>query len=238
MEKKNVEEFVRVEGLRRHFFMGQSRIEVLNGVDLSVGAGEIVGVMGASGAGKSTLLHIMGALDKPSEGRVLYNGTDIFAMEERELASFRSRMVGFVFQFHHLLSEFTAEENVALAAMIAGANRRDAVNKAGELLEMVGLKARSGHRPGKLSGGEQQRVAIARALVNGPAMVLADEPTGNLDTATGDEVFGLVTKLNAERGQTFVIVTHNQSLAEKMGRVVRMKDGMVYNDSFVSQPEQ
>jgi len=230
-----VAELLRLEGLTRRYSMGQREITALKEVNLTILKGEMAGIMGASGAGKSTLLHLMGALDKPSSGRIIFDGTDVFALDDKKLAAFRSRKIGFVFQFHHLLSEFTAEENVALASMISGQNRRDAINRAGELLALVGLSNRRDHRPGKLSGGEQQRVAIARALVNGPGLLLADEPTGNLDTATGDEVFALMQRLNREKGQTFVIVTHNQSLAEKMSRIVRMKDGMIYNGDFISQ---
>lgn len=223
--------FIKVEDVHRRFLIGGKRINALNGVSLTVERGEIVGFTGVSGAGKTTLLYVIGALDKPTSGRVLYDGHDVFAMSEKELAAFRSRRVGFVFQSSNLLPEFTAEENVALAAMIAGENRRDAIRKAGDLLSLVGLSGRRGHRPGELSGGEQQRVSIARALVNDPSLVLADEPTGNLDTVTGEEVFGLIKRLNQERGQTFVVVTHNLALAARMTRSLSMRDGGIVDKS-------
>lgn len=218
-------EFLKVEKVFRRFKIDSREITVLDGISLSVNKGELVGIVGSSGAGKSTFLHIVGALDKPSEGSVLYEGVDIISMSEPKLAEFRAKRIGFIFQAHHLLPEFTAEENVALAAMIAGAKKSEALEKARGLLEKVGLSQRLAHRPGKLSGGEQQRVAIARALVNEPDLVLADEPTGNLDTRTGNEVFELLMKLNEDRKQTFLVVTHNMALANKIGRVMRMKDG-------------
>lgn len=217
--------FVKVEDVHRRFLLGGKEINALNGVSLTLERGEIVGFTGVSGAGKTTLLYVIGALDRPTSGRVLYDGRNVFDMSEKDLAAFRSRRVGFVFQSSNLLPEFTAEENVALAAMIAGENRRDAVRKARDLLSLVGLSKRTGHRPGELSGGEQQRVSIARALINEPSLALLDEPTGNLDTVTGEEVFALITRLNRERGQTFVVVTHNQALAERMTRSLRMRDG-------------
>lgn len=223
--------FVKVEDVHRRFIIGGKEINALNGVSLAVDRGEIVGFTGVSGAGKTTLLYVIGALDKPTSGRVLYDGRDVFGMSEKDLAAFRSRKVGFVFQFSNLLPEFTAEENVSLAAMIAGDNRRDAVQKARGLLSLVGLSGRTDHRPGELSGGEQQRVSIARALINDPALVLADEPTGNLDTATGEEIFGLIKRLNRERGQTFVVVTHNLALAARMTRSLNMRDGGIVDKS-------
>jgi lipoprotein-releasing system ATP-binding protein len=225
--------FVKVEDVHRRFMIGGKEINALNGVSLTVERGEIVGFTGVSGAGKTTLLYVIGALDKPTSGRVLYDGRDVFGMSEKDLAAFRSRRIGFVFQSSNLLPEFTAEENVALAAMIAGDNRRDAVRKACGLLSLVGLSHRTSHRPGELSSGEQQRVSIARALVNDPALVLADEPTGNLDTATGEEIFGLITRLNRERGQTFAVVTHNLALADRMTRSLSMRDGAIVDASHV-----
>lgn len=224
---------VEVEDVHRRFLLGGKQINALNGVSLTVERGEIVGFTGVSGAGKTTLLYVIGGLDRPTSGRVLYDGHDVFGMSEKDLAAFRSRRVGFVFQSSNLLPEFTAEENVALAAMIAGENRRDAIRKAGDLLSLVGLSGRRGHRPGELSGGEQQRVSIARALVNDPSLVLADEPTGNLDTVTGEEVFGLIKRLNQERGQTFVVVTHNLALADRMTRSWSMRDGVIVHKSDV-----
>lgn len=216
---------VRVDNLTRSFMMEDRMVHALDDVSLDIGRGQALAVIGASGAGKSTLLQLLGALDKPTSGRVLFDGRDIFALNEKELATFRSRSVGFVFQAGNLLPEFTAEENVALAAMIAGEARPAAIGKARKLLDSVGLSERLRHRPGKLSGGEQQRVAIARALVNEPVLVLADEPTGNLDTHTGDDILNLIMELNTRRNQTFVIVTHNMALAKRMSRIVRIKDG-------------
>lgn len=223
--EKGVEAILRVESLRREFFIDNRRIVVLDGIDLAVNRGETLGIVGVSGAGKSTFLSVVGALDRPTSGRVLHGGVDIFAMSEPRLAAFRAKRIGFVFQAHYLMPEFTAEENVALAAMIAGAKRPEALKRARFFLGRVGLSERLSHRPGKLSGGEQQRVAIARALVNEPDLILADEPTGNLDTSTGDEVFDLLLGLSRERGQTSLIVTHNPSLARRLSRVVRIKDG-------------
>ena len=218
---------VEARGLQRRFSIEGRMVEALSNVNLSVKRGEMLGIIGSSGAGKSTLLQLLGALDRPTGGVVFYEGVDIFGMNEGQLAQFRSRKVGFVFQASNLLPEFTAEENVALAALIAGNGRSRALEMARGLLGAVGLSQRLDHRPGKLSGGEQQRVAIARALVNEPALGLLDEPTGNLDTATGDEIMDLLFRLNREKGQTFVMVTHNMDLARKMSRTARMKDGTV-----------
>jgi ABC-type lipoprotein export system ATPase subunit len=218
---------VEAQGLRRRFAMEGRMVDALVNVNLSVARGEILGIIGSSGAGKSTLLQLLGALDRPTEGTVLYEGVDIYGMNDAQLALFRSLKVGFVFQASNLLPEFTAEENVGLAGMIAGKGRRRALESARAMLGAVGLSQRLDHRPGKLSGGEQQRVAIARALVNEPALVLADEPTGNLDTATGEEIMELLFRLNREKGQTFVMVTHNMDLALRMTRTVRIKDGAV-----------
>jgi lipoprotein-releasing system ATP-binding protein len=187
----------------------------------------LIGIVGASGAGKSTLLHILGGLDRPTRGTVLFNKEDLFRMNETELADFRNRKVGFIFQFHHLLPEFTALENAMMPALIQGVPREKAAGRAMELLNEVGLGARSAHRPGELSGGEQQRVAVARALILRPPLVLADEPTGNLDTQTGDEVFALIKELNRRWGVTFILVTHNEKLSAQADRVVRMVDGKI-----------
>jgi lipoprotein-releasing system ATP-binding protein len=221
------ETVVEARGVVKRFDLDGRTLPILNGIDLSVAKGETLGIVGASGAGKSTLLHILGALDRPTEGSVHYGDVDVFSLPEGERAAYRGRRVGFVFQNHMLLPEFTACENVALAAMILGRSRPEAMDRGAKLLNRVGLGERLSHRPGKLSGGEQQRVALARALVNDPDLVLADEPTGNLDTKTGDAVFELIHGLNADRNQTFVIVTHNRDLADRMDRVVTMTDGVV-----------
>jgi len=190
----------------------------------------MVGVVGASGAGKSTLLHILGTLDRPSEGKIYFEGVDLFSLTDKQLASFRNKRIGFIFQFHHLLPEFSALENVMLPAFIAGADKTDTEDKAKELLDEMGLKDRLKHKPGELSGGEQQRVALARALINGPDLVLADEPTGNLDSKTSNSMHELLNRINEERNQTFVIVTHNSNLAKRMERVVHLIDGRVYQE--------
>jgi len=216
---------VTAESVTRSFVTDGRTIHALEKIDLTIDKGEVLGIIGASGAGKSTLLQMLGALDRPTCGKILFEGRDIFAMKEKDLALFRSRSIGFVFQAHNLLPEFSAVENVALPAMIAGGSKNESLAKAREMLDNVGLSQRYNHRPGKLSGGEQQRVAICRALINGPALVLADEPTGNLDTNTGDEIMELIFSLNEKNGQTFVIVTHNLALAKQMSRVVQIKDG-------------
>lgn len=200
-------------------------MKVLKGVDLVLQKGEMLGIVGASGAGKSTLLHVLGTLDRPTEGTVYFEKLDVFRFSDAKLAQFRNKKIGFIFQLHHLLPEFNALENVLIPALIAGMNRDNAMKKAERLLDEVGLKERLNHKPGELSGGEQQRVAIARALMNDPDLVLADEPTGNLDSKTSDSVFHLLQRINQENKQTFVIVTHNNQLAEKMDRIVHLVDG-------------
>ncbi|MBI5286916.1 MAG: ABC transporter ATP-binding protein [Deltaproteobacteria bacterium] len=221
-------ELIKVEELYKSYGDRAKTVEVLKGIDLSVSRGEVIAIVGASGVGKSTFLHILGALDCPTEGRVLYRGEDIFEKTDRELASFRNRSIGFVFQFHYLLPEFTALENVMMPVLIGGGGKTEAPNLARRLLVELGLGERLTHRPGELSGGEQQRVAIARALVHEPEVVLADEPTGNLDTRTGEEVFNLLLRLNREKGITTIIVTHNERLAGNIPRRIRMVDGRVY----------
>jgi lipoprotein-releasing system ATP-binding protein len=219
---------ISTKGLKKSFTTPAGELEVLKGIDLRIPAGEMTAVVGASGVGKSTLLHILGALDRPTSGTIEYEGTDIFSLSERELAPFRNRTIGFVFQFHHLLPEFSAIENVMMPALISGSMSHDeAKNSAGHLLGELGVHGRADHRPGELSGGEQQRVAVARALVLNPKVVLADEPTGNLDTATGADLFRLLQGLNEKRGITFVIVTHNESLSGSCHRIVEMSDGMI-----------
>lgn len=219
--------------LRKSFITRAGELHVLKGIDLSIKEGEMVSIVGASGVGKSTLLHILGALDKPTSGKILYNEADIFSLDEDSLASFRNKTVGFVFQFHHLLPEFTAIENVMMPGLISvrreayGVKLKEIKEKAEKLLDEMGLSERKEHRPGELSGGEQQRVAVARALILGPKVVLADEPTGNLDTAMGEDLFNLLISLNREKGLTFVIVTHNESLSKRCHRTIRMVDGRI-----------
>ncbi len=221
---------LRVEGLTKSYGEGPSRVEVLKGVDLEINAGERLGILGLSGAGKSTLLHLLGALDVPDTGRIWFNGDPITGTPDGELAGFRNRMVGFVFQFHHLLPEFTAAENVMMPMLIGGENKRFAREKAEALLGEVGLSHRLTHKPGELSGGEQQRVAIARALVRDPRLLLADEPTGNLDIETAERVHQLFEQLNAKRELTMVIVTHNPELANRMTRCIKLSSGRVVED--------
>jgi len=202
-------------------------VEVLRGLDLDIVAGERVAVIGESGVGKSTLLHLLGCLDAPTGGRLLIDGVDVFSRSEAEIAAFRNRVVGFVFQFHHLLGDFTALENVMLPALIARESPREARTRAAALLERVGLKDRLDHRPGELSGGEQQRVAVARGVMCRPRLLLADEPTGNLDPETGERVHELLLELNAECGATLVVATHNDRLAAAMERTLRLVGGRI-----------
>lgn len=202
-------------------------LEVLKGVSLDIAKGETVSIVGASGAGKTTLLQILGTLMPADGGSVEIAGTDVGALNDKRLSQFRNRHIGFVFQFHHLLPEFTAAENVMLPALIGGMSRREAEHRAAELLEMVGLSARATHKPSALSGGEQQRAAIARALVNRPSVVLADEPTGNLDTRNRDEIYRLLFDVRERFGQTIVIVTHDERLAEQTDRKIVMSDGKI-----------
>jgi lipoprotein-releasing system ATP-binding protein len=202
---------------------------VLKGIDLRVNQNEIVTIVGPSGAGKSTLLHLLGTLDNPDKGNIIINNISVSQLKAKKLAQFRSKNIGFVFQFHHLLPEFTALENVFLPALIAGYNRTDSSKRAKEMLELLGLSERLDHKPSQLSGGELQRVAVARALINKPKVVLADEPSGNLDTQNATELHKLFFRLRDELGQTFVIVTHNQELASLSDRRIEMKDGQIIN---------
>lgn len=204
-----------------------SELTVLDGVEIEVAAGEAVAIVGASGAGKSTLLHLLGGLDRPSEGEVLLDGRDLAALSERELAAVRNQRIGFVFQFHHLLREFSALENVMMPQLIGGADPGAARRRARELLEQVGLGARASHRPSQLSGGEQQRVAVARALANGPVMLIADEPSGNLDTHTAEQLHDLFFRLRAEHGVAMVLATHNRELADRADRILLLKEGQI-----------
>ncbi len=207
--------------------MAGRELKVLKGINLDLRRGELVAIVGASGAGKSTLLHIMGTLERPTRGTVLFEGEDVFHLSEQEQAEFRNRRIGFVFQFHHLLPEFTALENAYLPALIQKRPKPEVVADATALLKDVGLGDRLHHKPGELSGGEQQRVAVARALMQRPDLVLADEPTGNLDTHTGEALFALMRELNRARGTTFVIVTHNEKLSAQADRIIHMEDGMI-----------
>ncbi len=204
-------------------------LTVLKGVDINIGKGEIVSIVGSSGAGKSTLLHILGTLDKADEGRISLNGQQVELLSGRKLAAFRNKHIGFVFQFHHLLPEFTALENVCIPGWIAGQKKKEAVIKATELLKTLGLGDRLENKPQQLSGGEQQRVAVARALINSPAIVMADEPTGNLDSANAKELHQLFIDLRNQFNQTFLIVTHNEELAKMSDRILMMKDGKMIN---------
>jgi lipoprotein-releasing system ATP-binding protein len=202
-------------------------LQVLKGVELEVGKGEIVSIVGKSGAGKSTLLHILGTLDRPDGGNLSIGGKDVFGLSDRQLAAFRNKEIGFVFQFHHLLPEFTALENVCIPAYIAKTNPVAAQKKGMELLAYLGLADRAEHKPNQMSGGEQQRVAVARALINSPAVVFADEPTGNLDSGSSDELHKLIFQLRDDFGQSFIIVTHNEELARISDRRLEMVDGVL-----------
>lgn len=203
------------------------KLHVLKGVNVSIKSGEIISIIGKSGAGKTTLLHILGTLDRPDEGLVSYHGVSISQMNDKQLSLFRNENIGFIFQFHHLLHEFTAQENVCIPAFIAGKDKTPTIKRANELLGYLGLGDRLTHKPNQLSGGEQQRVAIARSLINNPDVVLADEPTGNLDTVTSEDIHELIFRLRQDLNQTFVIVTHNQDLAKRCDRTLMMADGLI-----------
>jgi len=216
---------IAVESLSKSFITDRGKIEVLKEVSLNISAGARIAIVGASGAGKTTFMHLLGGLDKPTSGSVTFAGKDIFSYSASELDAFRNGSIGFVFQFHQLLPEFTALENVMMPALIARDSVQDARNKAAEILAAVGLDHRLDHKPGQLSGGEQQRVAIARSLVMSPRLLLADEPTGNLDSATSDEILALLDRLHQKRDLTMVVVTHSEKVATHMDRIVRMVDG-------------
>lgn len=225
-----------VQGLVKQYETGGSDpLTVLHELTLTVQRGEIVAIVGESGTGKSTLLHLLGALDRPTRGTVRFRGDDLFAKSDEELADFRNRAIGFVFQFHHLLPEFTALENVAMPALIQHRSLSDVRSRALELLDLLGLAERSEHRPSALSGGEKQRVAIARALMNEPALVLMDEPTGNLDARTAEPLHREIERLSRERSHTFILATHNPSLAEIASRVLRLEHGRLHKADPVDE---
>ena len=214
---------IRVKGIKKSF----DNLQVLKGIDLDIGRGEIVSIVGPSGAGKTTLLQIIGSLDKPDSGSVEYDDTDLFSLSEKRMAQFRNRNIGFVFQFHQLLPEFTMEENVAMPALIAGENLKTAIERARKLIDYLSLSDRRAHKPSQLSGGERQRAAVARALINSPKAVLADEPSGSLDSQNRAELHRLFFDLRRDFGHTFVIVTHDENLANQADRKIVMTDGQI-----------
>jgi lipoprotein-releasing system ATP-binding protein len=213
--------------LSKSYLSGQEELQVLRDVDLTVKKGEFITIVGVSGSGKTTLLNLLSALDRPTNGTVIYEDQDIFKLNDKDLAKFRNQEIGLIFQFHHLMPEFTAIENVMMPTLIARMDREESQNSAKKLLQIVGLEGREHHRPTELSGGEQQRVAVARALINNPKVILADEPTGNLDRKTGESIHDLICNLNREMNLTFIIVTHNESLAQRSDKTIRLTDGKV-----------
>ena len=219
---------LKVRGLQKSYWLGRRRIDVLKGVDLAVAGGDRIAVVGPSGSGKSTLLHVLGTLDEPTDGQVLYDGKDIFRLSEDGLAGFRNANIGFVFQFHYLLPEFTALENAMMPALIRRLDKKEARARGEEVLNWVGLGERLQHKPGELSGGEQQRVALARALTLKPRLLLADEPTGNLDGDTAGGIHRLLADLNQKWGVALVVVTHNLTLAESLDRVLSLRHGLLH----------
>ena len=215
------------KNLSKHFSEGELRVDVLKGINFSVNKNESVAIIGASGSGKSTLLHLLGGLDVPDQGETLINGKNINVLNDEQRGEMRNKHLGFIYQFHHLLPEFSALENVAMPLLIRRSNEKEALDKAKDLLEKVGLGKRVEHRPGEMSGGERQRAAIARALVTEPACILADEPTGNLDEKTADQVFELILELNQSLGTSLIMVTHNLDLSRRVNRVVELKEGVL-----------
>jgi lipoprotein-releasing system ATP-binding protein len=224
---ESMENLIEVTGLNKSFGLGQNRVQVLSDVEMTIGRGERVAIVGASGAGKTTCMHILGGLDHPTSGTVLFEGKDIFSLKGATLDAFRNRTVGFVFQFHQLLPEFSALENVMMPALISGQKHQEASPQAETLLREVGLGQRLTHKPGQLSGGEQQRVAIARALIMKPRVLLADEPTGNLDRRTSEEIFRLLNEIHRDRDLTMIIVTHSETLAGSLDRILHIDDGRI-----------
>lgn len=218
---------IKIENLTKRF----GELEVLKGVDLHISKGEIISIVGPSGAGKTTLLQLIGTLDRPDGGSIRFNGEELGRMNSKRLAAFRNRHIGFVFQFHQLLPEFTALENIIMPALIAGRERKEAEKEAMKLLQIMGLKERAGHKPAEMSGGENQRVAVARALINHPDVVLADEPSGSLDSRNREELHKLFFDLRDRFGQTFIIVTHDESLASFTDRTIRMRDGKIQDSN-------
>ena len=218
---------IEIKGIKKSF----GKLEVLKGIDLNIGKGEVVSIVGPSGAGKTTLLQIIGTLDSADSGSIIIDGTDVSKLNKKKLADFRNKHIGFVFQFHQLLPEFTAIENVMIPAFISGMSKKEAKKRAEELLVFLGLTERAQHKPNELSGGEKQRVAVARALVNNPAIILADEPSGSLDTKNKEELHQLFFELRDKFGQTFVIVTHDEQLASTTDRTIKMKDGMLESEN-------
>ena len=233
VEKSHVDKpLVELRNVKKTFLHLGRPLNVLKGIDLQLDRGELVAVVGPSGAGKSTLLHCLGTLDIPTSGQIFLNGFDVTMLPGEQLSALRNRTIGFVFQFHHLLPEFNALENVQMPGLISGKSRSETAQRAKQLLADVGLAERMTHRPGELSGGEQQRVALARALFMDPPVLLADEPTGNLDTATSDAIHDLFLQVNRDRNTTIVVVTHNVAFAERMPRIVRLRDGYVEKDTL------
>jgi lipoprotein-releasing system ATP-binding protein len=223
----NQKSILRAKGVFRSFQTSTVILNVLKGIDLEIFQGEIVAIIGPSGSGKSTLLYILGALDRPDSGSVSFNSNEIFSLNDKELANLRNRTVGFVFQFHHLLPEFSALENVMFPKLIAREKPEEIKEKALRILDEVGLSDRVNHKPGELSGGEQQRVAVARALINDPKLVIADEPSGNLDRNSAESLHNLMIELNHNRNQTFVLATHNLELAQRAHRIFKLRDGQI-----------